>query len=221
MGRIRYCIFDLDGTLLNTISTIRYYLNKTLNDAGIEGVSEDECRVFVGDGARLLVTRALGSKGITDEGMIEALLAKYMKAYDDAPLYLTEPYPGVPDALEALSAAGIKLGVVSNKPDFATRSVVRSFFGDIFLGVRGGIDGVRLKPAPDAPLALLSEMGGVSEECAFIGDTSVDMKTAKNMSAALALGVGWGFRDSGELYENGADAVVSDGEQLVRYILDF
>ncbi len=221
MGRIKYCIFDLDGTLLNTLGTIRYYLNKTLSDAGLNGVGEDECRAFVGDGARLLVTRALESKGITDADVIASLLDKYVKAYDCEPLYLTEPYPGITEALAALKKGGIKLGVVSNKPDFATRSVVQAFFGDAFLCVRGGMDGVRLKPAPDAPLALLSMMGGTPEECAFIGDTSVDMRTAKNMTAALSVGVAWGFREREELYQNGADTVVENGEQLTRAILDF
>lgn len=211
---ISCCIFDLDGTLLNTLPTIKYYLNQTLMAEGLREVSDDECRRYVGDGARVLLERALRDRGITEPEMVEALLQRYMKAYDSAPLYLTEPYEGIFELLDRLAADGIRLGVVSNKPHNATVAVVRSFFGDRFDAVRGAIEGVPLKPDPTAPLELLGELGGIPEQAAFVGDTAVDILTAKGMGASLGVGVLWGFRDKAELDDAGANLTVKDTDEL-------
>lgn len=218
---IKYCIFDLDGTLLNTLDTITYYVNSTLEAEGLGRVSRDDCRRFVGNGAHLLIQRALDAVGVTDEGTLEHVLTRYNAAYDASPLYLTAPYDGILQMVDELKRAGIKLGVVSNKPDFATVSVVRSIFGESFEFVRGGRDGVPLKPAPDAPLALLGEMGGSVDQCAFVGDTSVDILTAKGMGCALSVGVLWGFRDRSDLVSSGADAIVESASELTRAILSY
>lgn len=219
---IKYCIFDLDGTLLNTLPTILYYLNKTLGAFGYSEVTEAQCRRYVGDGAAVLIERALADRGCTDSSEVKRILDIYKAAYDEAPLYLTEPYPGIFDLIDRLKARGITLGVVSNKPDFAARTVVSSFFGeDTFASVVGGREGVRLKPSPDAPLSLLSELGGVPSECAFIGDTDVDIFTGKNMGAALSIGVLWGFRDMDELNRAGADVIVSNTDLLYDAITSF
>lgn len=216
---IKYCIFDLDGTLLNTLDTITYYVNSTLEAEGLGTVSRDDCRRFVGNGARLLISRALDAVGVTDEETFDRVFARYNAAYDASPMYLTAPYEGILQMVDALRNAGVKLGVVSNKPDFATVSVVRTIFGESFEFVRGGRDGVPLKPAPDAPLALLGDMGGSAVECAFVGDTSVDILTAKNMGCALSVGVLWGFRDRNDLLGAGADKIVDNAAELTSVIL--
>ena len=211
---IKYCIFDLDGTLLNTITTITYYVNLILKKYGIETLSESECKGFVGKGAENLLHRALDYRNSFDEVSFPTLLSEYKAAYDAAPLYLTEPYPGIPEAIAKLKGDGLTLAVLSNKPHEATVSLIREIFGDTFSFVMGGRDGVALKPAPDAPLELCALMGADVSEVAFIGDTGVDIETAKNMNAALSVGVDWGFREREELREAGADVIISNASEL-------
>lgn len=215
---IKYCIFDLDGTLLNTLPTILYYLNETLLAFGYPAATEEQCKSYVGDGARKLIERALFDRGETNGETVTRILDVYKQAYDSSPLYLTEPYDGIPELIDGLLARGIRMGVVSNKPDFAARSVVSSFFGDSFCRVVGAREGIPLKPSPDAPLTLLDEMGGTPSECAFVGDTSVDILTGKNMKARLSVGVLWGFRDGSELTSAGADATVNRPEEILSLI---
>lgn len=219
---IKYCIFDLDGTLLNTIHTIRYYVNSTLSLIGLGEISVEECKRFVGDGARMLIKRTLNKFGITDESAVDSALEKYTALYDSAPLYLTEVYEGVREALLTLKQKGVKLAVLSNKPDFATKSVVRYFFGeDIFFSVRGAMPCVQLKPNPESVNTLLCEVGATSRETAFVGDTSVDILTGKNAELALTVGVLWGFRDREELCTAGADRIVSSAKELVCEVIDY
>ena len=111
---IKCCIFDLDGTLLDTLSTITYYVNKTLQSAGFAPVTEEECKYFAGDGPKNLIKRALLSKGCEDDKVAAELLSRYRKNYDEAPEYLTAPFLGIEDFLSELSWSGILIGVVSN-----------------------------------------------------------------------------------------------------------
>ena len=215
---IKYCIFDLDGTLLNTIRSITYYLNNTLAEEGLEPITEDECKIFIGDGARKLVTRAVNSKGIESDEIIERVLKKYNAVYDSDPYSLTEPYPGIPELIDALISKGIRIGVLSNKPNSTTVSVVRQFFGDKFNYVAGGRDGIALKPSPESTLAMLCEMGGTPSELAFIGDTAVDITTGKNAGARLTVGVLWGFRTKEELMGAGAGVIVSHADEVLRAV---
>ena len=216
---IKACIFDLDGTLLDTISTITYYVNLTLVGEGVEPITEQECKIFVGDGARLLIRRALASRGITDTDYAERVLRKYSAAYDSDPYHLTRVYPGITETVTELRRAGIRLGVLSNKPHSATVQVIESFFDGEFDFVLGAREGVPLKPEPTAALSLAGEMGASPTEVAFIGDTSVDILTAKNMGAALAVGVLWGFRTEDELAAAGADRVISEPAELISEVL--
>jgi phosphoglycolate phosphatase len=214
----KYCIFDLDGTLLNTLSTITYYLNGAITPLGATPVSEEECKYFIGDGAANLVRRALTSRGLYSEESFPDILKSYKNAYDSAPLYLTEPYPGITELIDWLCREGVTLAVLSNKPNEATVAVVREFFGDKFAYVQGGMDKIPLKPSPEAPLRLASLMGANPCEVAFIGDTAVDIETAKNMGAALAVGVSWGFRSEYELKEAGADVIVASPSLLYEVL---
>ncbi len=216
---IKCCIFDLDGTILDTITTITYYVNKTLQNHGIGTVTEDECRYFAGNGARALITRALNSKGITDEERIERILLEYTAAYDEAPLHLTAAFDGIIELVGKLKERGLRLAVLSNKPDFAVKSVVAHFFGDSFDSVLGGRDGVPLKPDPTVPLQIAETLGISPCEVAWIGDTSTDMETGKNLGAGLNIGVLWGFRPRAELVGAGADVTVSSADALLAEII--
>lgn len=216
---IKCCIFDLDGTLLDTINSIAYFVNKTFQNHGVDTVTADECKYFAGNGAKTLVKRALESRKSFDEQSFPALLSEYKNAYDANPTYLTEIFPGIAGLLSSLKERKIKLAVLSNKPDFATKSIVKHFFGDIFDIVQGGIDGIPLKPEPKAALDIISGFGILPSETAFVGDTSTDIETGKNMGAKLSVGVRWGFRPESELSGAGADVIVSRAEEIFTEVL--
>lgn len=212
---IKCCIFDLDGTLLNTISTITHYVNRALGEHLIEGISEEECKVFVGTGARELIKKALASKNITDSETFDKVFPTYTELYNSAPLYLTEVYDGIPETLSFLRRQGIKLAVLSNKPDLPTRSVVEKFFPGVFDYVAGAKDGVALKPSAEGVMPIFDFFGVSPDECAWIGDTATDILTGKNAGVALKIGVLWGFRDRAELSEAGADLIVTEAKEIL------
>ena len=211
---IKACIFDLDGTLLNTLTTITYYVNEALKKEGAKTISEKTCRALIGKGARNLLQRALSEVGheVSD---FEAFFHGYDDAYNAAPDYLTEPYAGIVDLLAALKAKEMKIAVLSNKPEGAVRPLVEHFFGDAVSIVFGGKDGIPLKPDPGAVTPILEALGLSAAETAFIGDSGVDMQTAKNYGAALGIGVTWGYRDAEELLSCGADALANTPAEIL------
>ena len=213
---IKCCIFDLDGTILNTITTITHFVNKTLQKFGYPTITKEQCKYFVGNGARLLITRTLAHLGVTDVKTVDAVLDEYDRDYKSNPYYLTDKFDGIDELLSQLRRAGVNLAVVSNKQDAIAKDAVAYFFPDVFDLTVGGKDGVALKPAPDAPLSVLSELGFTPDECAFVGDTSVDVQTGKNMGAAVVIGVLWGFRGAEELAE--ADRIVGRPEEILSLL---
>lgn len=216
---IKCCIFDLDGTVLDTINTITHYVNVTLEAHGIEKITVDECKYFAGNGARLLIERSLASKGITDEDTVVKLLDEYNAAYNAKTFYLTEPFHGINELLSSLKANGIKIAVVSNKPNPTVQPIIDYFFKDVFDVALGGLDGVPLKPDPAVPRLILEKLGISESETAWIGDTSVDVLTGKNLGVPLNIGVLWGFRKIDELLGAGADIVVERAEDILSAVL--
>ncbi|MBQ8879491.1 MAG: HAD family hydrolase [Clostridia bacterium] len=214
---LKCVIFDMDGTLLNTLPTITYYLNVTLHQFSLPSISEDECRTYVGGGARNLVLRTLAARGVTDSSTAESFLRIYSGAYDSAPYYLTEAYPGIYSLIDELRSRGIRLAVLSNKPDFATRSIADRFFNGSFDLVHGGRDNVPLKPARLAVDMMLSELGVYPYECAYVGDSEIDASTGKNAELGLTVGVSWGFRDRSALL--GADSIADTANELLHILL--
>ena len=214
---IKACIFDLDGTLLNTLTTITYYVNEALTREGARRITQEECRVMVGKGARSLLERSLALVG-REVADFEAFFSAYDAQYNAAPAYLTEPYAGIPALIEALYASGMRLAVLSNKPEGAVRPLVERFFGDKIEIVAGGKPGVALKPDPAAVAPVLEALGLPAEETAFIGDSGIDMKTAKNYGAGRAIGVLWGYRDREELLKMGADALAASPADILGFL---
>lgn len=208
----------MDGTVLDTIKSINYFLNLALEKFGVEKVSEEECKYFIGSGARLLVERALKSKGIYDGELVDKVLKYYNEQYDGDRHYLTEPYPEIMELIDGLRKRGIKVGIVSNKPDFITRPLSNRFFGDSVDEVFGARDGVPLKPSPEAVFEMAKLFSVSADECVYVGDTGVDMKTGKNFGARLVIGVLWGFRSEDELLENGADITVNNALQILSEV---
>ena len=215
---IKCCIFDLDGTVLDTIATITYFVNVTLQKWQIKQITIEQCKVFVGDGARKLIERACKNDGVTDEKTVSDVLEFYKQTYDANPLYLTGVFEGIIEMLDELGRRGIKLAILSNKPDDTVQSVVKEFFADRFVYVAGAKDGVALKPNPECTREILTELSVSADEVMFIGDTSVDIETGKNMGASKTVGVLWGFREREELAGAGADVIVSQPLEILENI---
>lgn len=215
---IRCVIFDLDGTLLNTLESILYHLNNTLADNGLKTVTLDQCREFIGNGARLLVTRAVGVSGVTDPELVDKVLAEYNSTYNSDPLPYTHPYDGIGELVAGLVEGGVTVGVVTNKPQPTALQLVESFFGEKVSFVRGGRAGAVLKPDPrDTDEAILS-VKATPLTTVFVGDTSVDIETGKNVGTALTVGVTWGFRDRSELVRAGADRIVDRPSEILGIV---
>ena len=216
---IKACLFDLDGTLLNTLMSIRYYVNKNISKYGIREISEAETRVFVGNGARVLIENIFNDRGLDlnereTRELCERILDSYVKEYDSDYAYLTEPYDGIVGLVERLAAKNIKLAVISNKPDSTVKGLINKFFDDSFLIVEGASERMPLKPKAEWPLDICKRLGVLPSEVMYVGDTSTDMQTAKNFGAGIAVGVLWGFRDEDELVKNGADVIVGSADEI-------
>ena len=199
---IKACVFDLDGTLLNTLPTIAYYVNQMLIRYEIEPYEVEEYRAFVGNGSRDLLRRALAGRGV-EKIDFEAFHAEYVAFYDRDPAYLTVPYEGVYELLSLLRARSCRLAVLSNKPDSSIRLLIDRFFPNTFDIVQGAREGVALKPAPDALYAILREFGVTSDECFYMGDGIPDMLLAKASSVSVAVAALWGFTEPSELLNIG------------------
>ncbi len=215
---IKACVFDMDGTVSNTINSITYFANNALENNGLSGFSPDDYKLMVGDGAKTLVRRMLDKNGCTDEAVFERVLKEYNESYDADFLYLTHPYDGILPLLDALRERGIPTAVFSNKPHPTTLKVAEALFGDRFTIVLGQREGCPVKPDPTGLKEILQQLDVSPEECLYVGDTATDMKTGKS-AGAYTVGVLWGFRSEQELRDNHADVIISRPEEILD-ILD-
>ncbi len=200
---IKACIFDMDGTTVNTINSIAYFANRALNTYGLPSIETDKYKYMVGNGAATLVRRMVDSVGGNDE-QFASVLEMYNTTYDNDFMYLTEPYEGILELLKNLKEKGIKRAIVSNKPHSTAVKVSNELFGDELIDICcGAKEGVPLKPDATAVVNVMKELGVKPEECLYIGDTAVDMMTGKN-AGIYTIGVLWGFRTQQELEESGA-----------------
>lgn len=214
---VKCVVFDLDGTLLNTIKTINYYLNQAMTYCGLDILSEKDTMRFVGNGASKLVERAINRVG-ADRSVFDSVFAAYNERYNSDPYYLTEIYEGIVELLSELKNKGIKLAVLSNKPDYATALATRRFFPDIFDIIRGGREGVALKPEPDSLLEIMSELNIGRDEIAYVGDSEVDVITAQNAEISNGIFVTWGFRTREKLIDSGASLLVDKPREIIDII---
>ena len=215
---MKACIFDLDGTLTNTLESMTYSVNQTLKEMGLSQITKDQCRMFVGNGARVLIEESLKVSGDPKASRIEEGMKIYGRIFDQNCTYHVTPYEGIPEMLKALKDRGIHLAVLSNKPDRQTVKVVKEIFGDnIFDYAQGQKDGIRRKPAPDGVWYLMEQMQVSKEECLYIGDSEVDAATGKN-AGLKTIGVLWGFRDRKTLETAGADHLIERPEELLQFV---
>lgn len=207
-------IFDLDGTLTNTLQDIANAMNRALRLLGLMEYPTDAYRYMVGNGAKKLAERAVGSRQELAAEALELYQGYYEKHTHDT----TRPYDGIPELLEALAARGLQLCVLSNKPHADTQGVIRYFFPGVHWAVvRGQMEGVPVKPDPAGALAIARELNIQPGECLYLGDTSVDMLTATR-AGMWAVGVLWGFRDEKELRDSGAKLILSDPLALLSHL---
>lgn len=215
---IRACLFDLDGTVLDTIKSIAYYGNLALKEFGVEPIETVKYNYFAGNGAKMLIKRMLEYRSCYSEELFNKVYPFYIQSYDANPTYLTEPFEGIYELLTTLDSMEVSSAVISNKPDFAARSVCEEKFDEgLFKLVRGQVDGVKIKPDTQGVLLVMKELGVNPDEVLYIGDTDVDMKTGKNLGA-YTIGVLWGFRDKEELITNGADELVAYPMEIAHII---
>ena len=211
-----YCavLFDLDGTLLDTLEDLADSTNAALTALGFPTRPTDEFRVLVGDGIRNLALRALppGHKDAdTVERCVRLTRAEYGRRWD----VKTRPYPGIPELLDELARRAVKTAILSNKPDAATREVVAKLLPDWHFGVvLGARDGVPLKPDPAAALEAVAALGARPDQVLYVGDTNTDMQTAR-AARMRAVGALWGFRTAEELLSTGAQDLIARPQDLL------
>ena len=207
---IRAVMFDLDGTLLDTLQDIADAMNRSLLRSGLAPRPVPDYRYLVGNGAVKLAERVTGGRPDLRQAVYDAYMADYARNS----LRATRPYPGIPELLSALRGRGLKLAVVSNQPDSDTRHVIRHFFGDAFDQVRGQRPDTPVKPDPAGPLAVAEALGIPPQAWLYLGDTSVDMTCALR-AGMRPIGAAWGFREERELWESGAARVIRAPAELL------
>lgn len=211
-------IFDLDGTLADTLESIAYCANETLKKQGFAPIDKEEYRYLVGDGAVKLVERALIKSGDTSLACFERAMQDYSEIFEKYCMYHVKPYEGIVSTLHALQEAGVKTAVLSNKPHPRTLQVIGDLFGEgLFQVVAGQRPEIERKPSPAGVFAIMKELGVRADEVLYLGDTNTDMKTGKS-AGVFTIGVLWGFRDRKELEESHADAVIARPEELMNYL---
>lgn len=210
-------ILDLDGTLADTIADIAGAVNRTLSRRKLPEHDLAAYKLMVGEGFRNLVTKAL-PEGLRTDDYIESARSEASADYAGRCLERTAPYAGVRELLSALAERGIALAVLSNKPDALTKKCVSGLFPAVaFAAVRGESEAFPRKPDPASALDICERLGIEPREALYLGDTGVDMRTAK-AAGMTALGALWGFRGEAELREAGADALLASPEELLHYL---
>lgn len=212
---IRGIIFDLDGTLLNTIEDIRDSMNRVLHARGFPVFDTEDYYGFVGSGLKQLVKAAIPD---ANDGQVEDCVQGFWEDYRKNWHNLTRPYNGIESMLQMLVNLKIKLAVLSNKPDPFTREMVAHYFSGVpFVYVMGHRNDYPIKPDPASTMMIMRKLQCHPSETAFIGDSDVDMQTAVRASA-LPIGVSWGFRPREELLANGARFILESPQSLPELI---
>lgn len=211
---IKAAIFDLDGTLSDTMDDLRTAMNGMLRELGFAERSREELLTFINRGARYFVGRSLPDGSVKDfnDPLVDRALVIYGEHYAKCCLDKTHPFDGVPEAVDELKRRGVKVAVLSNKQDEFVKKTVQKLYPDVFDAVHGQLD-LPEKPDPAPALAVAKELGVAPEECAFIGDSDIDIKTGIN-SGMLPIGVSWGYRDEECLRSAGAKIIVHSPAEL-------
>lgn len=215
MYKYKTIIFDMDGTVLNTVTDLKNAINYALTKNGLKTRTEDEVKSFLGNGMKVLVTKSVG------EAATEELLKKvsddfgshYMSHCNDN----TKPYEGIPQLMKKLHDEGVKIAIVSNKPEIAVVELNRLFYNEITDLCMGEREGLKRKPAPDMVLKAMEILNADPASTVYIGDSEVDFETAKN-SGLPCISVTWGFRSREHLISIGANMLADSPEDILKYL---
>lgn len=213
--KIEAVVFDLDGTLTDTLTDLKNSVNYALGEMNFPERSLDEVRRFVGNGVRRLIYLSVPEN--TPDEISEQCLSVFKEHYKSHSLVETKPYDGIVPMLEALKNKGIKTAVVTNKMQEAAADIVKKFFGGLIDEAIGQVDGIAQKPQPDGVYAALKKLGVPKEKAVYVGDSDVDCKTAHN-AGIPCIGVSWGFRGREVLAENGADYIIDRPSELLELL---
>ncbi len=209
-------VFDLDGTLLNTLTDLAASCNRALCEMGLPGRTEAEICQFIGNGARLLCHRSVGLD--QPDEVVDRCLKLFQADYNLHMNDHTAPYEGIIDMLTTLKEAGVKRAVVSNKYDAATRAICQRYFGDLIDVSIGEGNGIPKKPCPDGTLKAIELLGVPAEETIYMGDSDTDVETAHNAGLSC-VSVTWGFRSRQILEMAGADTIIDTPAELLDIVL--
>ena len=208
-------IFDLDGTILDTLEDLKESTNYALDFHGFPKRTLDEVRRFVGNGIGKLIERAVPSG--TPEEETGRVLATFKRHYGEHCADHTKPYEKIPAFLKVVREKGCQTAVVSNKADFAVQALCEQYFPGMFDFVVGEREGIRRKPCPDSVNEVLKTLGKMKEQAIYVGDSDVDVETAKNAGMPV-IGVSWGFRGREFLEKHGATWIADEPEDLWKFI---
>lgn len=215
---MKACIFDLDGTLTDTLESLIFSVNSSLEEMKLTKISDDQCRMFVGNGARYLMECALKAAGDKDASRIDEAMEVYGRIFSKNCTYHVVPYEGIVPMLEELKNRDMKLAVLSNKPHGQTVDVVQNIFGnDMFACIQGQCETLKRKPDPDGVFAILEKLGVGKEECLYVGDSEVDVLTG-DAAGLKNISVTWGFRSRELLEQAGAKNVIDRPEELLQFV---
>lgn len=207
-------IFDLDGTILNTLNDLFYSTNYALEQYNLKNRTYEEIRCFVGNGVRVLIEKAVGNE---NQHLVEDVLKTFKMHYQEHSLDHIRPYQCVDEVLKKLNKKGIKLAVVTNKFDAAAQEIVNKYFPNIFDVVLGETKELNRKPHPDMCNYVLNKLGVKSSETLYIGDSEVDILTAQNANLKC-ISCSWGFRTKKELMESGASIIIDNPREILRLL---
>lgn len=210
-------IFDLDGTLLNTLDDLTDAVNFAMAENGFPTHSTEEVKGFVGNGIKKLIERSVPND--CSEEMLQKCFQDFCAFYERHKTDKTKPYSGIIEMLSQLKKSGFKTAVVTNKADFAAQALCKDIFGDLITVTVGANENIRHKPYPDSTIKALQSLGSTAEEAYFVGDSDVDVQTAQNAGIDF-IGVLWGFRDKSVLESAGATAFAENAQKLTRLLLN-
>ena len=216
--RKKLLMLDLDGTIADTIWSIRDAVNLTLAPYGYPGRSYEEVRCAIGNGARNLIHRSLPKDVATDDAIVARLFAEYDALYNQTYDHIDGCYEGMSEALHTLHDMGYMLAVLSNKQDFYVKKIVELLFPDGIIAHAQGQTALPVKPDPVAPLMIAQTLGFAPAQTAFIGDSDVDIFTGQN-AGMETVGCAWGYRGRAELEEAGADHVIDHPSELLKIFI--
>ena len=215
MMKCNCVVFDLDGTLLDTLGDLRDSVNFALSKNNLPQRTTEEIKAFVGNGIRLLIERSVPEN--TKLSLVDKCFEDFKAHYKANSANLTKAYDGINELLSILKSRGVKLAVVSNKADFAVKTLVEGYFPDVFDCAVGEKEGVKRKPAPDTVFAVIDELNVNKNEVVYIGDSEVDIQTSKNADIPC-ISVTWGFRDKEVLAKLCPEYIVDSPEEILNLI---